>query len=132
MQRFMKLITAAVAVALLGVLALLAIRGIIAPAGGAAAFGIPAGDPASRFYHAVYRDRNLTIAVVGFVFLALSMWRALAILATVSISLPLYDIVALVLAGVPVVAVHPATLVALIVFSALLWWRVSVERAPAR
>lgn len=124
MNKPLNLVTTALSILLLGLLALLSLRGIIDPVGAAAAFGVPATDMPARFYHAVYRDRNLVLALTGVVFLVTAMWRALAILTTTAISLPVYDIVVLMQAGVPVSPVHPVTLGALVLLSGLLWLRV--------
>ena len=113
---------------LLVVQIVLAARGIIDSPGGAAGFGVPATDASAAFYHAVYRDRNLVIALVGLVLLAGRRWWSLAVLCTVSISLPVYDIVALAGAGVPVGPVHWATAVALVGLSAGLWWQARQDR----
>lgn len=124
MTKFFDLATPGLALVLLGVLAFLSISGMLDPGAAAERFGVPAAHPSAEFYHAVYRDRNLTISVAGFAFLLLSMWRALAILTTVAITLPVYDIAALTIAGVPVLPVHWATLIGLIVLASLLWLRV--------
>jgi Domain of unknown function (DUF4267) len=120
----LRIATTTLTVLLLAALTLLSVRGMIDPQGAAANFGVPATDPEAAFYQIVYRSRNLMIAIAGFIFLFAGMWRALAILTTVAIGLPLFDIAALKLAATPVSAVHPATLVALVVVAALLWMRV--------
>lgn len=124
MAKFLDLATLGLALLLLGVLALLSISGMVDPGAAAQRFGVPAAHPSAEFYHAVYRDRNLAVAVAGFVYLFLSMWRALAILTTVAITLPVYDIAALSISGFPVLAVHWATLIGLIVLAILLLRRV--------
>jgi hypothetical protein len=72
----------------------------------------------------IARSRNLVLALAGLVFLLASMWRALAILLTASVLLPVYDIVALTVAHAPVPVVHPITLGVLATLAALLWLRV--------
>ncbi|MBC7956829.1 MAG: DUF4267 domain-containing protein [Cytophagales bacterium] len=129
MNKTLDIVTTMVAVLLLGALVALSVRGIVDPASAALAFGVPAVDSSAQFYHAVYRDRNLVLAVTGFVFLLSSMWRALAILATTAISLPAYDIAVLTLAQVPVAGVHAVTLAGLVVLSILLWLRVRRDAA---
>jgi hypothetical protein len=130
MNKPLNLLTTALAALLLAAMAALSVRGIVDPHAAAQAFGVPVGDGSAAFYHAVYRDRNLVLAVTGFVFLFLRMWRALAILATISISLPVYDIVVLKMDGVPVVPVHWVTLAGLVMLSVLLWLRVA--KAPRK
>lgn len=128
MNRLLDLVTVALAALLLTAMALLSIRGMLDPRAAAHAFGVAASDEAAAFYHAVYRDRNLVLAATGLAFLFASMWRALAILATVSVTLPAYDIVVLKLANVLVAPAHPITLGALVALAVLLWIRVT--RAP--
>ncbi len=124
MNKIFNAVTTCLAAVLLIVLALLSVRGIVDPQTAANAFGFPAADPSAAFYHAVYRDRNLVLALTGLVFLGLRMWQPLAILSTASITLPAYDIVVLKLHSVAVAAVHPTTLASLVILSALLWIRV--------
>jgi hypothetical protein len=124
MSRILRIVTTSSVALALTVLALLAIRGIVDPRSAALAFGVAAGDDSAAFYQAVYRSRNLVLALAGFVFLLSSMWRALAILLTASALLPVYDIVALTVADAPVPVVHPITLGVLAVLAALLWRRV--------
>lgn len=119
-MRILNTVTFVLTLLLLLVQAALAVRGIIDPAAGSIGFGPPADSAAAQFYHAVYRDRNLVLAVVGLLFLFLRMWRALAIVFGVSISLPLFDIVALKLAGVSVLPVHYITLAVLAVLAGLI------------
>lgn len=133
MGNSLKLTTTGLTLIMLGALAFLSISGVLDPGAAAQRFGIPASDPSALFYHAVYRDRNLTVAALGFVFLFCSMWRALAMLTTVAISLPVYDIVALKLSGVEVLPVHWVTLGGLMLLAALLWLRVTGNRsAPVK
>lgn len=113
--------TFALALTLLCTLLVLSIRGVLDPGAAARAFGLPVEDAAASFYHAVYRDRNLVLAVIGLVFLWCREWRSLAIVATASVSLPLYDIAALMGHDVPVVALHWITLGGLTVLSVMLW-----------
>lgn len=124
MDKFLRIITGCLAALLLAALALLSIRGMLDPQAAARAFGVLADHPSASFYHAIYRDRNLVLSIVGIVFLLTSMWRALAILTTAAITLPAYDIAVLRAADVPVAAVHTITLAALLVLASLLWWRV--------
>jgi hypothetical protein len=123
MSRSLRAVTLVSVVLVLGVLALLAVRGIVDPRSAARAFGVAATDDAASFYQGVYRSRNLMLALTGFAFLFSSMWRALAILVTASIMLPIYDIVALRVVDAPVAIVHPITVGVLAALSALLWLR---------
>ena len=50
-----------------------AVRGIVDPAAGAMGFGYPTDSATASFYHAVYRDRNLVICVIGLALLFLRM-----------------------------------------------------------
>jgi len=96
-----------------------AVRGIVDPAAGAMGFGYPTDSATASFYHAVYRDRNLVICVIGLALLFLRMWGALAIVLVTSTTLPVYDIIALMQAGVPVLPLHYVTLAVLVVLSGL-------------
>lgn len=125
MKKSLQLVTLASVALVFTVLALLAIRGIVDPRGAALAFGVAATDDSAAFYQAVYRSRNLMLALTGFAFLFSSMWRALAILVTASISLPVYDILALRAVDAPIALVHPVTLGVLTGLAGLLWLRVS-------
>lgn len=125
MQRMLDLATLALTWLMLGVLALLSIRGMLDAPSAAASFGVPIDDPAAALYQLVYRSRNLVIAVAGIVFASIGQWRSLAILTTIAIALPAFDIAFLMARGTPVAAVHPTTLVVLLVVAALLWRRVS-------
>lgn len=118
-MRVLNIVTLWLIVLLLVVQAALAVRGIIDPRAAATGFGLPADGAAAEFYHAVYRDRNLVLSAIGLLLLGFRMWRALAIVFVVSITLPLYDIIALKLAGVPVLPVHYVTLAVLVVLAGL-------------
>lgn len=128
-MRFLDAVTYGLTLLLLLVHATLGLRGIVDPAAGALGFGLPAVGPAAEFYHAVYRDRNLVIAVIGLLLLAFRMWRALAIVFAVGITLPLYDIVALKMAGVHVLPVHFITLAVLVMLAGLIILR--ARRTPS-
>ena len=112
-----------VTLATLGLLALavLAVRGMLDPRAAAQAFGLATTDAAAEFYHAVYRSRNLALALIGLLFLLLRMWRAVAILCSVATLLPAYDLYALHAAGVAAPPLHDIILGVLLVLSALLW-----------
>ena len=121
MHRALDVITVVLAALGLLALAVLAVRGMREPAIAAQAFGMPAGDGGGAFYHAVYRSRNLALAVIGLLFLLLRMWRAAAILCSVALLLPAYDLYALHAAGAAAPPLHGIILGVLLVLSALLW-----------
>ena len=118
-MRVLNVVTFTVALLLIVVQGAFAVRGIVAPSAGAVGFGLPADGPVAEFYHSVYRDRNLVLTVIAFGLLVSRSWRALAIVFVASTTLPLYDIVALRLAGIPVLPLHYITLVALVIVSGL-------------
>ena len=124
MTRALSAVTFGLALLLLLLQAALSVRGLVTPGASAASFGVPVEDPAALVYQLVYRSRNLVIAATGLVFLFAGMWRALAIMTTAAIALPVFDILFLKAASIPVAAVHPATLVALVILAGLLWARV--------
>jgi hypothetical protein len=128
-MRVLNAVTFGLTLLLLVVQAALAVRGIIDPGVGAAGFGLPADGKAAEFYHAVYRDRNLVLAVIGLLLLVFRMWRALAVVFVVSITLPLYDIIALKLSGAPVLPVHFITLAVLVALAGLITARAT--RTPS-
>lgn len=119
-MRVLNAVTFVLTLLLLLIQAALAVRGIIDPVAGATGFGLPADGKPAEFYHAVYRDRNLVLSVIGLLLLFLGIWRALAVVFVVSITLPLYDIAALKLAGAPVLPVHYITLGVLVVLAGLI------------
>lgn len=106
----------------------LSVRGLVDAHSAAASFGVPLTDPATQLYHGVYRSRNLLISAIGIIFLLASMWRALAILTTAAIALPLFDIVLLQSMSMRVTWIHPATLVVLLLVAALQWLRIHRSR----
>ncbi len=116
----LKTMTFVLTLLLLVAQAALALRGIIDPDAGATGFGLPADGKTAEFYHAVYRDRNLVLSVIGLLLLVFGMWRALAVVFAVSITLPLYDIIALKLADAPVLPVHYITFAVLVVLTGLI------------
>ncbi|MCU7371050.1 hypothetical protein PEC18_09270 [Paucibacter sp. O1-1] len=70
----------------------LAARGLIDPSAASARFGAAATDAAGQFYYRVYLSRNLVIVLAAAAFLVLRRWRPLAIVMTLVILLPLFDI----------------------------------------
>lgn len=129
-MRILTAVTFTLTLLLVIVQSVFAIRGIIAPGAGAAGFGLAADSASAEFYHAVYRDRNLVIAVIALVLLLRRMWPALAVVLVVSVTLPLYDIAALKLAGVAVLPLHYITLACIAVLAALAVMRARLDRPP--
>lgn len=101
----------------------LSIRGMIAPEQASARFGAAVTDPAGTLFYRVYLSRNLVIAVTGAIFLVLRQWTPLAILVTVAVALPVFDMSLLLLGGVTPPVFHPAALALLAITAALLWRR---------
>jgi hypothetical protein len=108
--------------------AVLSIRGIIDPQPASVRFGMPVSDAAGALFYRVYLSRNLVIAASGAIFLFSRQWTPLAILMTVSATLPLFDMSFLSLAGVTPPALHPAAFVLLAIAAALLWRRARAVR----
>jgi hypothetical protein len=109
--------------------ALLSIRGTIAPGQASARFGLEVTDPAGTLFYRVYLSRNLVIAVTGAIFLVLRRWTPLAVLVTVAVALPVFDMSLLSLGGVMPPVFHPAALALLAVTAALLWRRAMTAAA---
>lgn len=103
--------------------AILSVRGMIAPEQASARFGAAVTDPAGTLFYRVYLSRNLVIAVIGAIFLVLRQWTPLAILVTVAVTLPVFDMSLLSLGGMTPPAFHPAALALLAITAALLWRR---------
>ncbi|MGA7996888.1 MAG: hypothetical protein WCA28_18555 [Bradyrhizobium sp.] len=81
-----------------------------------------------RLFYRVYLSRNLVIVASGAIFLVSRQWTALAILMTITATLPLFDMSVLSLNGVTPPAFHPAALAMLAITAALLWLRASTAR----
>ena len=84
-MRVLNAVTFVLTLLLLLVQTAFAVRGIIDPGAGAAGFGLLSDGHPAQFYHAVYRDRNLVLAVIGLLLLVFGMWRALAVVFVVSV-----------------------------------------------
>jgi hypothetical protein len=89
---------------------------------------MPVSDAAGALFYRVYLSRNLVIAASGAIFLLSRQWTPLAILMTVSATLPLLDMSFLSLARVTPPALHPASFVLLAIAAALLWRRARAIR----
>jgi hypothetical protein len=101
----------------------LSVRGLIDPQQASARFGEKVSDPAGALFYRVYLSRNLVIVVAGALFLLLGQWRALAILFSVTVALPLFDMSVLSFDGVTPPLIHPLALLLLALTAALLWFR---------
>lgn len=119
-MRVLTSVTFILALTLLIVQAFFSVRGIVSPVSGATGFGFPTDSPSAEFYHAVYRDRNLVLSLIGFILLVMQEWKSLAVVFVVSTTLPLYDIVALKNANVPVLPLHYITFAVLAIISGLI------------
>ena len=108
---------------LLLLFAVLALRGLIDPQGASARFGTSVSDSAGTLFYKVYLSRNLVIAITGAALLILRMWKALAILVSASVLLPVFDMAVLAQNGVMPPAFHSIALVLLAIAAALLWRR---------
>jgi hypothetical protein len=107
--------------------ALLSVRGIIDPQAASAQFGSPVSDAAGGLYYRVYMSRNLALAATGLLLLLTRQWRSVAILITVTVALPVFDMTVLSLNGVTPPFVHPVALVLIALTAGLLWRRVANE-----
>ena len=115
--------------------ALLSIRGIIDPKAASAQFGSPVSDAAGALYYRVYLSRNLALAAAGLLLLLARQWRSLAVLITVTVALPVFDMTVLTLNAITPPVVHPVALVLIALTAALLWRRAATQnpgRNPAR
>jgi hypothetical protein len=107
--------------------ALLSVRGIIDPHAASAQFGSPVSDAAGWLYYRVYMSRNLALAAAGLLLLLTRQWRSVAILITVTVALPVFDMTVLLFNGVTPPVVHPVALVLIALTATLLWRRVANE-----
>ena len=103
--------------------AILSVRGLIDPQQASARYGEKVSDPAGALFCRAYLSRNLVIAVAGAIFLLLGQWRALAILVSATVALPLFDMSVLSSDGVTPPLTHPVSLVLLALTATLLWFR---------
>jgi Domain of unknown function (DUF4267) len=109
--------------------AFFSLRGLLDPQAASARFGAAVSDPAGTLFYRVYLSRNLVIVATGAILLISRQWRALAILMSVTLALPLFDMTVLSLSGVSPPALHPFALVELAIVTALLWWRARAASA---
>jgi hypothetical protein len=116
------------ALLLLG-LAALSVRGLIAPQQASARFGAAVSDAAGTLFYRVYLSRNLVIVVSGAIFLLSRQWTPLAVLLTVAVALPVFDMSVLWLDGVTPPLFHPIALVLILLSAALMWRRALPTRA---
>src|SRR5512140_1778780 len=79
--------------------AVLSLRGLIDPQPASARFGTPVSDAAGVLFYRVYLSRNLVIVASGAIFLLSRQWKALALLMTITATLPLFDMSVLSLNG---------------------------------
>jgi len=113
-------------------LAVLSIRGFIDPQPASGRFGVAVSDAAGALFYRVYLSRNLVIAALGAIFLLSRQWTPLAVLVTVSATLPLFDMSFLWLGGVTPPALHPVVFVLIAITAALLWQRVAARGSPQK
>jgi hypothetical protein len=108
--------------------AVLSVRGFIDPQPASARFGMPVSDAAGALFYRVYLSRNLVIAASGAIFLLTRQWTPLAVILTVCVTLPLFDMSFLSLSGVTPPALHPVIFVLIAITAALLWRRAAARR----
>ena len=108
--------------------ALLSLRGFFDPQQATVRFGAPVSDAAGALFYRVYLSRNLVIAVAGAIFLLTRQWTPLAILLTITVALPVFDMTVLWLNGVTPPVFHPVALLLLALAAALLWRRAVAGR----
>jgi hypothetical protein len=101
--------------------AVLSVRGFIDPQPASARFGMPVSDAAGA--------RNLVIAASGAIFLLTRQWTPLAVILTVCVTLPLFDMSFLALSGVTPPVLHPVALALIILSAGLIWRRALPTRA---
>jgi hypothetical protein len=109
--------------------ALLSLRGFFDPQQASVRFGAPVSDAAGALFYRVYLSRNLVIAIIGAVFLLSRQWTPLAILLTVTVALPVFDMTVLMLSGATPPVFHPVALVLLALAAALLWRRAVASKS---
>ena len=104
--------------------AVLSVRGFIDPQPASARFGMPVSDAAGALFYRVY----LSIAASGAIFLVTRQWTPLAVILTVCVTLPLFDMSFLSLSGVTPPALHPVVLALIILAAGLMWRRALPNR----
>ena len=123
MKRSLDLAAIVLTALLLLAFAALSIRGMTVPELASERFGARVSDPAGALFYRVYLSRNFVIAVTGAIFLVSRQWTPLAILVTVTVALPIFDMSALSLGGVTPPVFHPIALALIAITAALLWRR---------
>jgi hypothetical protein len=109
--------------------AVLSVRGFVDPQPASARFGMPVSDAAGALFYRVYLSRNLVIATSGAIFLLTRQWTPLAVILTVCVALPLFDMSFLLLSGVTPPVLHPVALALIILSAGLMWRRALPTRA---
>ncbi len=125
MKRSLDIAAIVLTVVLLVAFAALSLRGMTVPELASARFGAQVTDPPGALFYRVYLSRNLVIAIIGAIFLVSRQWTPLAILVTVTLALPLFDMSVLSLGGVTPPVFHPIALALIAITAALLWRRVA-------
>ena len=123
MKRSLDITAIVLSAVLLLAFAVLSIRGMTVPELASARFGSQVTDPAGALFYRVYLSRNFVIAIAGAIFLVSRLWTPLAILVTVTVALPIFDMSVLSLGGVTPPVFHPIALALIAVTAALLWRR---------
>jgi hypothetical protein len=108
--------------------AVLSVRGFIDPQPASGRFGMPVSDAAGALFYRVYLSRNLVITASGAIFLLTRQWTPLAVILTVCVTLPLFDMSFLSLSGVTPPALHPVVLALIILAAGLMWRRALPNR----
>jgi hypothetical protein len=128
MKKSLDVAAIVVTALLLLTLAALSLRGLIDPQTAYTRFGTPVTDTAGSLFYRVYLSRNLVIVVSGAIFLLTRQWMALAVILTVALALPAFDMSVLLLSGVTPPALHPTALVLIAISAALIWRRAAASR----
>ena len=130
MKRTLDIAAIALTLLLLLGFAALALRGLVGPQQASARFGMPVSDAAGALFYRVYLSRNLVITATGLIFLALRYWRSLALLVTMAIALPLFDMTVLLgeFGSAAPLTIHVATLLVVSLTAALLWRKAICSR----
>src|SRR5579862_5018976 len=125
MERTIRIATDVLAIVVFGLFAFLAVRGIYAPESASRRFGIAISGPDGAAFFRVFLSRNLVIVVTATIFLVFRLWRPLAILMTVVVALPLFDMTLLFIEQGQQApwSFHFATACIVAVLAALLWMR---------
>ena len=128
MKRSLDIAAIAMTSLLLLAFAVLSLRGLIDPQTASTRFGTPVSDIAGSLFYRVYLSRNLVIAASGAIFLLTRQWTPLAVILTVCVTLPLFDMSFLSLSGVTPPALHPVIFLLIAITAALLWRRAAASR----